>query len=223
MRTVVFTIFLSVLSTSTLSGDELWLSSRAHRIPRHTTSEESGYFSLIEGRDRKLYIGTAKYQDNAYLVRFDPQTGAMKVVVDCEKEIGVDAKGFAAQAKIHTRNNVGTSGKIYFGTKQGYATKGEPRLAYAGGYPMVYDPATGKTQVYPIPVPHQGISSITPDESRNVAYVSTCSDERPIESGHFLVLDLAAGTYRDLHDCRHIYAFVVVDQRGRAYHPVAGG
>ena len=43
----------------------------------------------------------------------------MKAVVDTHKEIGTTATGFAAQAKIHTRNNVGTSGKIYFGTKQG--------------------------------------------------------------------------------------------------------
>ena len=55
---------------------------------------------------------------------------------------------------------------------------------------MVYDPATGRTRVYPIPVPHQGIISVTPDESRGVAYISTCSDERPVESAHFLILDL---------------------------------
>jgi hypothetical protein len=222
-RTRRLTALLVMLVASTLAADERWLPSKAHRIPRHTTSEESGYFSLIEGHDKLLYIGTAKYQDNAYLVRFDPKTGEMKVVVDCEKEIGVDAKGFAAQAKIHTRNNVGKSGKIYFGTKQGYPTKDEPRLAYAGGYPMTYDPKSGETHVYPIPVPHHGISSITPDESRNVAYLSTCSDERPIESAHFLILNLDDGTYRDLKDCRHMYAFIVVDHRGRAYHPVAGG
>jgi hypothetical protein len=72
-------------------------------------------------------------------------------------------------------------------------------------------------------VPHQGIISVAPDESRGVAYVSTCSDERPIESTHFLVLDLETGGYRDLMDCRHMYAFVVVDERGRAYHPILGG
>ncbi len=33
---------------------------------------------------------------------------------------------------------------------------------------MVYDPKTGQTKVYPIPVPHDGINSITPDESRGV-------------------------------------------------------
>ena len=79
---------------------------------------------------------------------------------------------------------------------------------------MVYDPATGKTRVYQIPVPHQGIISVTPDESRGVAYISTCSDERPIESTHFMILDLETGKYRDLVDARHMYAFIVVDQLG---------
>lgn len=200
-----------------------WIWSKAHRIPAELTSEESGYFSIIEGQNGKIYVGTAKYGDNAYLVEFDPKTREMPVVVDCEKEIGVDRKGFAAQAKIHTRNNIGRSGKIYFGTKQGYPKEGETRDEYLGGYPMVYDPKTGKTRVYDIPVKHQGIISVTPDESRGLAYISTCSDERPIESTHFMILNLESGEYRDLMDCRHMYAFIVVDHLGRAYHPILGG
>ncbi len=195
----------------------------AFAVPRETTSEGSGYFSIVEGRNGRLYIGTAKYRTNAFLVEFNPTAQAMRVAVDAHKEIGTSATGFVAQAKIHTRNNVGPSGRIYFGTKQGYPMKEESRGDYPGGYPMVYDPATGQTRVYPIPVPHQGIISITPDESRGVAYISTCSDERPTESTHFMVLDLANGTYRDLMDCRHMYAFIVVDWLGRAYHPILGG
>jgi hypothetical protein len=199
--------------------------STAHAIPMELTTEGSGYFSIVEGKNGKIYIGTAKYGFNAYLVEFDPKTKGMKVVVDCMKEIGSTATGFAAQAKIHTRNNVGESGKIYFGTKQGYPKEkeGEKRTDYAGGYPMVYDPATGKTRVYDIPVPQQGIISVTPDESRGIAYISTCSDERPIESTHFMILNLETGKYRDLVDARHMYAFIVVDYLGRAYHPMLGG
>ena len=200
-----------------------WLWSKAHVIPYETTSEQSGYFSIVEGHNGRIYIGTAKYGDNAYLVEFDPQTEQMKIVLDAEKEIGVDRTGFAAQAKFHTRNNVGESGKIYLGTKQGYPKEGEQLSDYLGGYPMVFDPQTGTTRVYDIPMPHQGIISVTPDESRGVAYISTCSDERPIESTHFMQLDLETGEYRDLLDCRHMYAFIVVDYLGRAYHPILGG
>ncbi len=208
-----------------------WLPATAHAIPKETTSEGSGYFSIIEGKNGRIYVGTAKYRENAYLVEFDPATKSMRIVVDAMAEIrrafpdrpDGSATGFAAQAKIHTRNNAGESGKIYFATKQGYPKDAEKREDYRGGYPMVYDPAGGTTRVYDIPIPRHGVIGITPDESRGVAYISTCSDERPIESAHFLILDLASGTYRDLLDCRHMYAFIVLDRLGRAYHPVLGG
>lgn len=205
--------------------DKPWLYTTARALPKHLTNQGSGYFAIVEGKNGCLYIGTAKYGENAYLVEYDPITQQMRVVVDCMKAIGSQATGFAAQAKIHTRNNVGPSGKIYFGTKQGYPDpkKGEKFTDYPGGYPMVYDPATGTTRVYPIPVPHHGIISVTPDETRKVAYISTCSDERPVESCHFLKLDLETGKYQDLGETNHVYAFIVVDRLGRAYHPLRGG
>jgi sugar lactone lactonase YvrE len=202
-----------------------WIPAKAYAVPKETAPEGEGYFSIIEGHNGRLYIGTHANGLNAWLVEFDPKTERMRAVVDAQKEIGTSAEGFAAQAKIHTRNNVGASGKIYFGTKQGYPRKDEKWTDYPGGYPMVYDPKTEKTRVYPIPIAHQGISGITPDESHGVAYISTCSDHRPgpHESAHFLVLDLASGKYRDLMDTEHVYAFIVVDHRHRAYHPLRGG
>lgn len=204
-----------------------WVPSTAYVVPKETATEGEGYFSVIEGHNGRLYIGTHANAVNSWLVEFDPATGKMTIVTDAHKAIGKDIKGFGSQAKIHTRNNVGASGKIYFGTKQGYpdTKKGEKREDYPGGYPMVYDPKTGETKVYPIPVPHEGINSITPDESRGVAYVSTCADHRPGpgENSHFLILDLKTGTYRNLIDTKHVYGFIVVDYLGRAYHPMLGG
>jgi hypothetical protein len=202
-----------------------WLQATAFAIPKHTAPEGEGYFSIVEGHNRRLYVGTHANGVNSWLVEFDPAGAAMKVVVDAHRAIGTDRKGFGSQAKIHTRNNVGKSGRIYFGTKQGYPAAGEKREDYPGGYPMVYDPETGRIRVYGIPVPHEGISSITPDEEMGVAYISTCSDHRPgpEENAHFLVLDLARGTYKDLIDTHHIYAFIVVDYRHRALHPMQGG
>jgi hypothetical protein len=202
-----------------------WVPSTAFVVPKETATEGEGYFSIIEGHNKRLYIGTHANGMNSWLVEFDPAARKMNVVVDAHKEIGTTARGFAAQAKIHTRNNVGASGKIYFGTKQGYPSKEEKREDYPGGYPMVYDPETGRTKVYPIPVAHHGINSITPDESRGIAYISTCSDGRPGpgENSIFLILDMKTGTYRELMDTRHVYGFIVVDYQGRAYHPIRGG
>src|SRR5436305_15181479 len=93
-----------------------WLPATAYAVPKETTNQGSGYFSLVAGHNGRLYIGTAKYGENSFLVEFDPKTKTMKVVVDTHKAIGTTAKGFAAQSKIHTRNHVGAYGKIYFGT-----------------------------------------------------------------------------------------------------------
>ena len=84
MKKNLATLILVLFVVSGLGAEECWLMSKAHRIPRHTTSEESDYFSLIEGNDKQLYIGTAKYQDNAYLVQYDPGSEVMEIVVDCE-------------------------------------------------------------------------------------------------------------------------------------------
>lgn len=221
----LFLLLAAVTATAEALPKTAWLPATAYAVPQETAPQGEGYFSIVEGYNRRLYIGTHAERQNSWLVEFDPRTEKMRPVVDAHREIGTTATGFAAQAKIHTRNNVGASGKIYFGTKQGHPQPPETWKDYPGGYPMVYDPATGKTRVYPIPVPQQGISSITPDEARGVAYISTCSDRQPgpHESAHFLVLDLKTGRYRDLIDTEHVFAFIVVDHRHRAYHPLRGG
>jgi hypothetical protein len=201
-----------------------WLLGRAYHVPSEYTNQESGYFSIIEGKNGKLYVGCAKYNVNAYLVEFNPVDSAFRLVCDVHRVIMSMLRGFAAQAKIHTRNNVGQlTGKIYFGSKQGYPDKSEKRSDYPGGHVLAYDPKTGETENFGLPQKHFGIISVTPDEERGVCYISTCDDGRPIEHSHFMVLDLKSKKYKDLGDCEHSYAFIVVDSQHRAYHPVRGG
>lgn len=218
-------LVLTLSACAAEPGPGGWLLGRAYKVPSQYTNQESGYFSVIEGHNGRLYIGAARYGVNAYLIEFDPKAEAMKMVLDVHQVIGSKASGFAAQAKIHTRNNVGAGGKIYVGSKQGYPEKdkGEKITDYKGGYVLTYDPATGKAEHFGIPWPGHGVISVTPDESRGLCYVSTCSDGRPVESSHFMVLDLKKRTYRDLGDLAHSYAFIVLDDKGRAYHPVRGG
>ena len=201
-----------------------WVMAKAYKLPSEYTNQESGYFSIIEGQNGKLYIGCAKYGVNAYLVEFDPKTERTRMVMDVHEVIGSKATGFAAQAKLHTRNNVGTiTGKIYVGSKQGYPEKGESPDSYPGGYVLTHDPRTGKNEHFGIAKPKYGIISVMPDEENGLAYVSTCSDTRPIDHTHFMVLDLKTKEYIDLGDMEHSYAFVVLDEKRRALHPVRGG
>jgi sugar lactone lactonase YvrE len=206
------------------SAQEPWLLGQAYHIPSEYTNQESGYFSIVAGKDSKVYIGSAKYGVNAFLIEFNPMNAVMRMVVDVHRVIMQFLAGFAAQAKIHTRNNVGRlSGKIYFGSKQGYPEKGEKRSDYPGGYVLAYDPKTGATENFGMPKKQHGVISVMPDEERGLIYISTCDDGRPIEHSHFMVYDVKTRAYRDLGDTEHSYAFIVLDHKGRAYHPVRGG
>jgi sugar lactone lactonase YvrE len=226
--TVGLAIFISLPISSeaqALAQDKEpgWLLGQATHIPSEYTNQESGYFSIVEGHNGRAYIGCAKYGENAYLVEFDPIKSVVRMVVDVHRVLRTVVRGFAAQAKIHTRNNVGASGKIYFGSKQGYPEKGEKREDYLGGYVFAYDPKTGQTENFGNPKKYHGVISVMPDEARHRIYVSTCNDGRPIESSHFMVYDMKKKRYRDLGDCQHSYAFIVLDNLGRAFHPVRGG
>ncbi|WP_169978627.1 hypothetical protein, partial [Tautonia rosea] len=199
----------------------LW--SKAHAVPAETTSEQSGYVSLFEGTIGRINIGTTRHGVNASLAEFNPQSSEMSIVVDAHRAIGTNATGFAVQAKIHTRYHVGESGRIDCGTKQSTLQVGERLTDSPGGYQMVDDPATRTTHVDPIPLPHHGIINVTPNESRGLASISTCSNHCPVEQTHFLVLNLETGESRDVLDCRHMSAFIVVDHLGLANHPILGG
>src|SRR5438128_1545521 len=81
-----------------------WLLGKGYHVPSEYTNQESGYFSIIEGKNGKLYVGTAKYGVNSFLVEFNPINGVMQMVCDVQRVIMSVVRGFAAQAKIHTRN-----------------------------------------------------------------------------------------------------------------------
>lgn len=188
----------------------------AYHVLPGTHTDESGYFSLCEGKNGLIYVGTAAYGFNAYLVEFDPRTGKQRIVVDVNKVCGLDTKGptYAAQAKLHTRNFVGPSGKIYVGSKQGYRRPDDRDKAdYPGGYVIVYDPATDTAQNLGMPFKGEGVIDVTADESRGLIYVVTCEEQ------HWMVSDVKAKKYRELDPSLRLtpYAQTLLDDKGRAH------
>ncbi len=208
MRLLLLLAALAQGADSQAPFDYVW--AKAHHILPETTSEESGYFSLCEGLDGRIYVGSAKYGENSFLVEFDPKTGAQRVVLDTNKVCGLSARGYAAQAKLHTRNFVAPSGKIYVGSKQGYRRQGDTS-EYPGGYVMVYDPATGKGESLGMPFPTQGVIDVVADEARGFLYVVTCEDQ------HWMVGDLKGTKYREIGPLLTPYAMTLVDREGRAH------
>lgn len=183
---------------------------KAYHILPGTHNNESGYFSLCEGIDGKIYIGTAKYNENSYLVEFDPYTEKQKIVIDTHKVCGINATGYAAQAKIHTRNFVGTSGKIYVGSKQGYRSNGDTS-EYPGGFVMVYDPAIQKPECLGMPYPGQGVIDVVADEQRGLIYVVTCEDQ------HWMLYNMKTGKYKEIGPLLLPYATTLIDGKGKAH------
>ena len=206
----------------------LW--AKAYHIPPETTTEESGYFSLCEGKNGRIYVGCAAYGRNSYLVEFDPGTEKMRIVLDTHKLVGLprEPTGYAAQAKIHTRNFVGPSGKIYLGSKQGYPTAKEKEsgkiATYRGGYVLTYDPATGQAVNLGMPLPldnkrqpadakeGEGVIDVVADEARGLVYVITC------EHQHWMLLDTKHPEhgYRDLGPILRDQPNTLIDKQGRA-------
>jgi len=187
---------------------------KAYHVLSGTHNNESGYFSLVEGNDGKLYIGTAKYGENAFLVEFDPATEKQRIVIDTKKLTGATGKGFAAQSKIHTKNYVGPSGKVYVGSKEGYPPEDEKKAndisPYPGGYVMTYDPKSGAAENLGMPYPGQGVGDVVADEARNLIYVVTCEDE------YWMVYQPKEKRFRWLGPELFEYASTLVDATGRA-------
>jgi hypothetical protein len=203
---------------------------KAYHIPPETTTEESGYFALCEGKNGKIYVGSAAYGRNSYLVEFDPATEKMRVVLDTHKLVGLplEPTGYASQAKIHTRNFVGPSGVIYVGSKQGYPLQKEKEAGkiptYRGGYVMTYDPATDEAKNLGMPMPlgdkrlpadakeGEGVIDVVADEARGLIYVITC------ESEHWMLFDTKHPEkgYRALGPTLRDQPNTLIDREGRA-------
>jgi hypothetical protein len=213
------------------AGPNQYVWAKAFHIPPETTTEESGYFSLCEGHNGKIYVGTAAYGRNSYLVEFDPATEKMRIVLDTHKLVGLPLTptGYAAQSKLHTRNFVGASGKIYVGSKQGYPTaaekealkRGEKIPTYPGGYVIVYDPASDTAENLGMPMPlderqiaagkteGQGVIDVAADESRGLIYVITCEEQ------HWMLYDGKTKKFRELGPILRDQPNTLIDARGR--------
>lgn len=208
-------LLLGLLACAGLAADPPaapfhYLRSTAYHVMPGTHTDESGYFSLCEGLDGSIYVGTAAYNRNAYLVEFNPTTDKQRIVIDTNKLCGLTATGYAAQAKIHTKNFVGPSGKIYVGSKQGYRSKGDDS-EYPGGYVMTYDPRNMRTENLGMPYPTEGVIDVVADEARGLLYVVTC------ENQHWMLYSMKEKKYRELGPLLASYATTLIDAKGRAH------
>ena len=55
-----------------------WLFGKAVHIPSEYTNQESGYFSIVEGLNNRVYVGCAKYDQ----LRYDTQRDTLEHPAD---------------------------------------------------------------------------------------------------------------------------------------------
>ena len=226
--TAIFTLLCTLtLSTSICADDQInndhqaltpeiatppfkYVWGHAYHILPETHNSESGYFSLCEGLDGKIYVGTAKYGENSYLVEFNPKTGQQKIVIDTNKVCGLQPKSYnEAQSKIHTRNSVGRSGTIYVGSME--SPKPEDPTQYPGGYVMTYDPTTETAKSHGIASPGMGVIDVVSDEERGIVYVVLINAKKP-----WMLYDLKTKQYRPLGPIPTVFGTTLIDNRGHA-------
>ncbi len=182
----------------------------AYHVLPETHNNESGYFSLCEGLDGRIYVGTAEYGINSYLVEFDPATEKQRIVIDTNKVCGLDPGSYnEAQSKIHSRNFVGRSGKIYVCSME--SPKADDPTTYPGGYVMTYDPRTDTAESLGMPYPGQGVIDVVADEGRGIIYVVPLNAEKP-----WMLYDIKTGKYSELGPILSPFSTTLIDNRGRA-------
>lgn len=127
--------------------------------------------------DGKIYyvLSSEKLDIGAKMYSFDPKSKKIAQVGDLTEACGEAGKKSVVQGKSHV-NFVEANGKLYFATHAGYYSiidgmekMGIPPAgwtAYPGGHLLAYELASGKFEDFGIPVPHEGILTMSMDKQR---------------------------------------------------------
>lgn len=196
--------------------------------PDGTTTEASGYTALEVGADGQVYVGSARYGDYGYLLRF-PGTSLLgkagqpaELPTFMEKAVylrdltGEHRDGLNTQGKIHAKILAAKDGRIWFATKQAHEVFGtrpeyEDALGYPGGHLCFYDPATKQARTLGILKPREGLMGGALDEERGKLYF------RSEPKNHFLAYDIKTGVTRDLGNLGSSCRYMPIDKRGCVY------
>jgi hypothetical protein len=192
--------------------------------PEGTTTDGSGYTAIEVGKDGLVYVGTARYGDYAWLLRFDParQPLFMDKVVNLKHLTGERLQGINTQGKIHAKLLVGGDGRIWFASKQAhevFATRpeyGEDADGYPGGHLCYFDPKSGFSRSVGILKRQEGLMAGALDDARGRLYY------RSEPKNHFLVYDPKTGDVQDRGHTGHNGRYMALDKYGAVYSPGRG-
>jgi hypothetical protein len=187
--------------------------------PAGTTTDGSGYTAIEVGKDGRVYVGSARYGDYGWLLRFDPASKPlfMDKVVNMQQLTGERRSGINTQGKIHAKIVVGADGKVWFASKQAHEIfdtrpeYGEDGDGYPGGHLCYFDPKTGFSRSMGILRKQEGLMGGVIDDARGRLYY------RSEPKNHFLVYDIKTGDVRDSGNVGSMGRYMAIDRDGAVY------
>jgi streptogramin lyase len=186
--------------------------------PQGTTTDGSGYTAIEVGKDGLVYVGSARYGDYGWLLRFDPAKTPtfMDKVVSMRELTGERLKGINTQGKIHAKIVVGADGRIWFASKQAHEEfANRPEYGdvegYPGGHLCWFDPKTGFSRSVGILKRQEGLMGGAIDDARGRLYY------RSEPKNHFLVYDVKTGDVQDRGNVGHAGRYLAMDGKGAVY------
>ena len=130
-----------------------------------------------------------KPQGNAFVYEYNPDTKALRTIVDITKLLGMPA-GHYVPGKIHSRIDMGSDGWLYFGTHRGGTRVTTDEFHYKGDWIVRHNPETEKTEIVTKgPVPKHCIPNSILDPDRLIFYGGTAAGNRT-DPDHFFAYDI---------------------------------
>lgn len=187
--------------------------------PQGTTTDGSGYTAIEVGLDGQVYVGSARYGDYGWLLRFDPRKKPifMDKVAGLRELTGERLKGINTQGKIHAKIVVGADGRIWFASKQAHESfenrpeYGEEPEGYPGGHLCYFDPKTGFSRSMGILKRQEGLMGGVIDDARGKLYY------RSEPKNDFLVYDIKTGDVQDRGHVGSACRYSAIDKKGVVY------
>lgn len=157
---------------------------QAHAFPDTGEGMNHMSYGLAVGRDGFVYVGIGNNRDNAYLYRFDPQSGQFTELADFRSALPEAIYRRGNFGKFHTEPFQAADGSVWFASHPA-----EYKEAPRSGRLFEVDPDGVVHDRGPTPG-DRGVYLMIGDTAREQLYVVT----RP---SHFCIYDLASGTWKD--------------------------
>ncbi len=156
-------------------------------------------------------------QGNAFVYRFDRQTGRFEQIVNVRKTIRMP-QGHYTPGKIHTRIDLGSDGWLYFATHRGSTRVTTEEFHYQGDWILRHHPERKVTEiVVHAPLAKQCLPTGLLDPERLIYYAGTADGDRKIKQVQFLAYDVKNRKLLYHDDAGPYRAAIFARSTGRVY------